>query len=216
MLGWEAADLAEKSGLRRETISKIENSHVQPHENTLGKIFRTFNESGIEFIGTTGVRLKSQFVEVLEGGAGFNTFYDLLYEQLKNHGGTAYANGMDEVLFAKYRLNGESDAIMHRKRMAELVKQRDDVHVKILVKEGVHDFTGSNYSEYRWQPAKYFSDATFYVCGEMLALISFSHEPPPLIILIRSAAFADAYRRSFEVTWANAIVIPTKKPKSVR
>jgi transcriptional regulator with XRE-family HTH domain len=212
MLGWEAADLAEKSGLRRETISKIENGHVQPHENSLGKIFRALSENGIEFIGTVGVRLKSYDVEVLEGGAGFNAFYDFLYEYLNEHGGTAYASCMDETLFAKYRLNGELDAVMHRKRMAELVKRRNDVRVKILVKEGVHNFTGPAYTEYRWQPAQSYSDATFYVYGDTLALISFAHEPAPLIVMIRSAGFADAYRRLFEIAWANAITIPTKKP----
>ena len=95
--------------------------------------------------------------------------------------------------------------------MAELVKRRDDVHVKILVKEGVYNLTGPAYTEYKWQPAKDFSDATFYVYGDTLALISFAHEQPPLIIMIRSAGFADAYRRLFEIAWSNAITIPTKK-----
>jgi len=212
LLGWDATALATKADVSLATISKIENDHVQPHENTLAKILRAFNENGIEFIGTVGAQLKSHHVEVLEGGAGFNAFYDFLYEHLSKNGGTAYASCMDETLFAKYRLNGEADAIMHRERMAELVKRRDDVHVKILVKEGVHNFTGTAYSEYRWQPAKNFSDATFYVYGDTLALISFTHEPAPLIIIIRSAGFADAYRRLFDIAWSNAIPIPEKKP----
>ncbi|MBI1207277.1 MAG: helix-turn-helix domain-containing protein [Azospirillum sp.] len=212
LLDWSAEVLAEKTGLTRVTISKIENSSVQPHENSLGKIFRALSENGIEFIGTVGVRLKSYHVEVLEGGAGFNAFYDFLYDHLNENGGTAYASGMDETLFAKYRLNGEPDAIMHRKRMGELVKRRNDVHVKILVKEGVFNFTGPAYTEYRWQPAKNYSDATFYVYGDTLALISFAHEPTPLIIMIKSAGFADAYRRLFDVAWANAMIVPAKRP----
>src|SRR5277367_4877107 len=87
LLGWEATDLATKSGLSRETISKIENSHVQPHEKTLTSIFRAFNENGIEFTDNSGVRLKPQNVEALVGSAGFTRFYEIVHEHLSKHGG---------------------------------------------------------------------------------------------------------------------------------
>jgi len=210
LLGWEATDLATKSGLSRETISKIENNHVQPHEKTLASIFRAFNENGIEFTDNSGVRLKPQNVEILEGSAGFTRFYDFVYEHLNAHGGVVCISGVDELLFAKYRLNAEVDAIAHRERMAELTKRRRDIKVQILVKEGDYNFVASAYAEYKWQSAKNFSNASFYVFGDTLALISFAHEPAPLIILIRSAAFAEAYRQSFGIAWSNAMK-PSKK-----
>src|SRR5262249_16695463 len=157
-----------KSGLSRETISKIENSHVQPHEKSLASIFRAFNENGVEFTDNSGVRLKPQNVEVLEGSAGFTRFYDFVYEHLSKHGGSVCVRGVDELLFAKYRLNAEADAITHQERMAKLTKKRNDIKVQILVREGDYNFVASAYAEYKWQPAKNFSNAAFYVYGDTL------------------------------------------------
>jgi DNA-binding XRE family transcriptional regulator len=215
LLGWDASDLAAKAELSRETISKIENNHVQPHGKSLAAIFRVFNEHGIQFIDTSGVRLKPQNVETLEGSAGFLAFYDNVYEYLRDHGGRVCVSGVNERLYSKSRLDGGADPEQHRKRMAQLTKSRGDIKVQILVKEGDYNFAASQYAEYKWQPAKDFSNASFYVYGDTLALISFAHEPAPLIILIRSAVFAHAYRQSFDIAWANAIRIPhTKKTSS--
>ncbi|MBP7253233.1 MAG: hypothetical protein KBA75_07100, partial [Alphaproteobacteria bacterium] len=47
-----------------------------------------------------------------------------------------------------------------------------------------------------------------YVFGTSLAVSSFDNQPPTLIILINSAAFADAYRNAFDIAWNNAIIPP--------
>ena len=205
LLDWDSGILAEKTGLTRQTVSRIESDVVQPQENTLMRIMLAFSENGIEFTDNSGVRLKPQSVEVLSDTAGFARFYDFVYEEVRRDGGMICVSGVDEKLFSKYRLNPE----MHRERMRALCKERNDIQMRILVEEGDFNFVASTYASYRWQPRSHFSKAAFYVFGSSLALISFDHQPPPLIILIKSAAFAEAYRNSFDIAWDNAIIPPT-------
>jgi transcriptional regulator with XRE-family HTH domain len=204
LLDWDSATLADKAGLTRQTVSRIESDVVQPQEGTLARLMQAFGEGGIEFTDNSGVRLKPQSVEVLSDTAGFTRFYDYVYEEVRRHGGAICVSGVDEKLFSKYRLNPE----IHRERMRALCAERSDIRMRILVEEGDLNFVASAYASYRWQPKKYFSKAAFYVFGSSLALISFDHQPPPLIILIKSAAFADAYRNAFDIAWDNAIDPP--------
>ena len=207
LLDWDSSALAFKSGLTRQTISRIEADIVQPQENTLARLMLAFSENGVEFTDNSGVRLKPQSVEVLVDTAGFTQFYDTVYEETSRQGGVVCVSGVDEKLFSKYRLNPE----VHRERMRELCKKRGDIEMRILVEEGDYNFVASQYADYRWQPKEYFSKAAFYVFGSCLALISFDNPTPPLIILIKSAAFAEAYRSSFEIAWNHAIIPPGNK-----
>ena len=200
LLDWDAADLAARVGLRRETILSIETSQSRPRAITLDKITEVFNDAGLEFLENSGVRQKTKNFDVLEGASGFLKFYDIVYEHVRARGGNICVNGVDEKQFAKYRANPEA----HRIRMAELAKQRQDFNMKILVREGDHNFTASDYATYRWSPKEYFSPTAFYVFGDHLALISFESDPAPLVLLIQSGPFAEAYRQSFNFAWSNS------------
>lgn len=210
LLDWDSADLAERAGMTRQTVSRIEADIVQPQEGTLAKLMQAFSEGGVEFTDNMGVRLKPQSVEVLSDTEGFTRFYDFVYEEISRHGGMVCVSNVDERLFAKYRLNPE----IHRERMRELCKSRGDIQMRILVEEGDYNFVASQYATYRWQHKSHFSKAAFYVFGSALALISFDHNPPPLIILIKSATFADAYRQAFDIAWSNAIIPPKQSETS--
>ncbi|MCL2469938.1 MAG: helix-turn-helix transcriptional regulator [Alphaproteobacteria bacterium] len=205
LLGWDASVLAQKAGITKEAISRIEGEKVRPHERTLVKLFQAFDEAGIAFTPQSGVQLKQQNVDVLEGTPGFARFYDYIYEYLSNHGGEVCISGVKEALFLKY--HGEY-AQAHIKRMAKLVNQRQDFRMRILVEEGDTDFTSSNYAQYKWQPKEHFSPAAFYVFGENIALISFDHDPAPLVVLIRSSSLAISYKRAFDLAWKMAIDPP--------
>lgn len=205
LLNWDSADLAARAGLTRQTISRIEADLVQPQEGTLARLMQAFSEGGVEFLDSSGVRMKPQNVEVLVDTAGFTRFYDYVYEEISRHGGMVCVSGVDERLFSKYRLNPE----VHRERMRALCEKRGDIQMRILVEEGDYNFVASNYASYRWQSKDQFTKAAFYVFGGVLALISFDNQPPPLIILIKSATFAEAYRNAFDITWKHAIIPPS-------
>jgi transcriptional regulator with XRE-family HTH domain len=208
LLNWDAAKLAHEAGITRVTVSRIETDTVQAQEKSLARIHNAFDQHGIEFTDGSGVRLKQQNVEVLEGSSGFIRFFTSVYEHLSMHGGTIVQSGVNEKLFTKYLADYEETYIS---QMTELYKQRDDITMLILVEEGDYNFVASDYATYRWQPKKYFSPSAFYVVGDRIALMSFTHEPAPLTVVIKSASLAAAYRNSFAQAWAQAQVPPARK-----
>jgi len=203
-------ELANFAGLTKQGVSKIEDGAVQPREGTIADITRVFSERGIDFTESQGVRLKPTNMETLEGREGFIRFFEIMHEHLRTHGDDICVSGVDESLFVKYQ--GDF-ADTHMSRMAELAKQRPNLRMRILIADGDYNFVASDYATYRWQPKELFSPTAFYVFGDCLALISFSHDPAPLVILIKSAAFAEAYRHSFDLVW-KAAKKPTPKEKT--
>jgi transcriptional regulator with XRE-family HTH domain len=192
--------LCKEASIAKKTLNDTLNNKTSYREDTIRKIRSILEIRGIEFIENQGVRLKPHSLETFEGREGFTRFYEVMHEHLRAEGGDICVSGADEKLFAKYRDNPEQ----HRQRMVELLKEQPNLKMRILVAEGDYNFTASGYATYRWQPKEQFSPTAFYVFGDCLALISFSNDPAPLVILINSPAFAEAYRHSFNIVWMNA------------
>ncbi|MDD5586600.1 MAG: helix-turn-helix transcriptional regulator [Alphaproteobacteria bacterium] len=208
LLRWSSATLGEKAGLTRETINKIEDDAVQPREGTLKDIIRVFDENGVEFIENSGVRLKPNSIEEFSGRDGFHHFYDILYADLVTNGGLIYASGVDEKLFCQY-YGDCSRSNKHIVRMNEMMRARGEQYcMNILVCENDSNYVADGYARYRWLSKEYFTPACFYVFNNYLALISFTAIPAPHVILIKSAAFADAYRQLFQKLWETAKIPP--------
>ncbi len=196
LLGWDAKDLAAKAKINTTTIFNIEKGIVQARGGSMEKIARVFDENEIEFTENQGVRFRLSDIEVFQGPDRFNEFTDFLFEHLKVRGGDVCISARDERFFAKYRKDHE----LHRKRMKELVDQ-GNVTFRILATESTFV---SAYAQHRWQPSTNSVPTSFYAFGDCLALISFTHQPPPYVVLLKSGPFAEAYRESFNIAWANA------------
>jgi len=202
LLGWDSAELGQKAGLRRETISNIENDTVQARETSLGDIVRVFDESGVEFTDNEGVRVKPHGVEVLTGAEGLRKFFDNVYEYARTHGGTIMMFGIDETTFVKTITPEFSQNYL--KRMTDVSNARKDLEVLSIVCEGDTNFCASNYNEYRWISKDVFQAVPFYIYGETLAIMDFNTTPGPTIMLLKSRAITNAYRKQFQAFWAMA------------
>jgi len=208
LLGWKSAELAEKAGLTRETISDIENGATNSREGTLERIARVFDENGVDFTDNDGLKLKPKNIETFEGQSRFDEFYEFIHEHLRTRGGDICIYGHNGRIFSKYRKDPE----LHRNRMKELKKQRPAFSVRTLQEEGDDYMPNAAFSEYRWQRKEYFPPTAYYVFGNCVALISFDGPSPPFVILVKSSLFAEAYRRSFDFAWQQAEVPPPVKP----
>jgi hypothetical protein len=208
MLKWENKELGEAADVAEKTAYSVKMGLSRPQPGVLAKIRKALEDSGIEFTEQDGVRRRSESVQVLQGPEDFRTFYDIVYEHVKQSGGTICVSGVDEKLFAKYQ--GDQSQL-HVERMNKLMKERDDIQVEILIREGDTNFTATSYASYRWQSRESFSPTAFYVFGDYLALISFQSENAPKVILIRSSVFAEAYRKQFAEDWSRAKIPPEKK-----
>lgn len=204
LLDWTAQDLATKSGLTRETVSRIEADTVQARDESLGKIIKTIDSYGVEFIENQGVRFKPTGIDIYEGSSRFDEFYDFLYEHLSAHGGEVCLSIYDESALAKNR----SDPNKHRSRMRELTDKDTTITFRVLT--SISNFTSFGYATYR-QPANALPSPTgFYAFGGCLALLSFADPASPYIIVIRSAPMAAAYKQNFDILWENALPPPSK------
>jgi len=208
LLRWSGAVLAEKAGLTRDTINKIEDDAVQPREGTIKDIIRVFDENGVEFTDNFGVRLKPQGVEVLVGHEGLCRFFDGVYEYSSKHGGTILQTGVDEDIFSEHL--GDYSPI-YIKKMTKLVEERKDIKVQALIREGDTNVICSEYAEYRWLSKEMFDPVPFYVYGDCLAIISFQTIPSPTIVLHKIPAITQAYKKQFEALWKMSKPIKQKK-----
>jgi hypothetical protein len=90
---------------------------------------------------------------------------------------------------------------MHRRRMVEIMKQRRDVKVQAILREGDRNMLVPDYIDYRWIGEEVFSAVPFYVYGECLAMMTFQTIPPPTILLCKFPAIAASYRKQFGFFW---------------
>ncbi len=199
ILNWSQQDLAQRTGISATSIGAIENGQTTPRESTLTTIRKTFENSGIEFVGMDGIRKKHADVQVLKGIEGFHTFSFDVYETLKSDSREVLQAYVDDTKFADWL--GE-EAYPHVERMQSLQKKS----FKIIQKEGDSYFPAKSYAEYRWIPSKQFLAVPFIVYGDKLCIILF--EPEPTIIINSFPLVAEAYRLQFNNLWDNAIRPP--------
>jgi transcriptional regulator with XRE-family HTH domain len=198
LAGLSGESVANETGIARSTIYKITAGTAAYRDETMNKIREVLEARGIEFTEQNGVRQKTQGVDMLVGPQGLQHFFDGVYEYAKKHGGTIMQLGIEEDLFWAM---GVEFSEAHRKRMTELVKERQDIKVLAILCEGDTNFIASEYNQYRWISKELFSAVPFYIYGEHLAIMNFQTNPAPTIILHKMPVIANAYRKQFEAFW---------------
>ena len=194
LLNWSQSELSKRTGISTTSIGNIEAGNTQARENTLKVIRQAFENAGIEFIGTEGMRKRTDFIRTFEGREQFWDFYDDIYTTLKENPGEVIVSNADEKKFLSFL--SDEQMKLHRERMIEL----KDVTYRILISEG-DDFlaASSTYAKYRWMPEALFSSVPFYIYGAKLAIIRFN--PEPYVYVIKSQEITDSYRKQFDAIW---------------
>ena len=82
------------------------------------------------------------------------------------------------------------------------------VNVRILAEESNFN---SVFAEMRKSAQKSTAPSSFYAFGKCLALISFTHNPAPYVVLLKSGPFAEAYRQAFNESWERAEIPVVRK-----
>ena len=143
LLLWENEDLARACDITAQTVSNIKRGTTRPQPRILQAMRQALENNGIEFLDHSGVRLRPEGVDIFLGREGFLRLYNLIVARVSVYGGLICVSGVDERLFLKYQ--GDF-AQPYMKRMAELVKMRKDIQMKILIKEGDTNFAASDYA----------------------------------------------------------------------
>ena len=204
LLDWDAAELSKRTEIHRQTIRNIESGRTQAQSGSVERIARALTDAGVEFTEHDGVRLKPPSVDMLTGREGLQQFFNGVYDYARQHGGTIMQFGVEEQKFLDHL--GAEFSSNYLKRMTELSAERKDLRVQAILCEGDTQFLASDYNEYRWISKDVFQAVPFYICGETLAVMDFQTVPGPTVMLLKSRAITNAYRKQFEAFWKIARV----------
>lgn len=203
LLGWDAVELARKTGLTKETISRIEIGQVRPREQTMLKILRVFDESGIEFTEDEGLKIRKSQVRIFSGKEEYKHFLDHIYSVMKDGGRICQFNLSD----GKNLPHADDYAKTHLDRMAQI----ENLDARVLTYKGDYAFP-SSYCQYRWLPEENKALTPYYVYNDFLEMPIYRTDRNVEIISIRSKQLAERYIEQFDLLWETSL-IPDKKVK---
>jgi len=199
LLNWSREDLAQASGLSVPALARVELGDAQARPTTMDRIKATFEGAGVVFTEGSGVRLRTEIVQIYKGTSALETLFNEIYTFASKEGTKAelLCSGFSgEQLFN----NLSKEFIqLHSERMSEL----GGIYFKTLISEDEEDnYYSVKYSEYRKLPKDFFLGVPFYVYGNHLAIITLS--PLVQVILIDEKNIAEVYRQQFKVLWEQA------------
>lgn len=195
LANWTAAELAERAGLSRDGVMKIEADAVQPREGTLADIRAAFGDAGIEFIDR-GVRWKDDTVKVLEGEDAYLDMLEDIYKTLHKSGGEVLWLCSNDQLSIK----GEYEA--------ELRIREAGIRFRSLIEEAKTETVWPR-SEYRQIPSRYFHHNLQVIYANKVARVL---EGGKRILLVDNRELAAAARNLFDLIWS-LMKMPPKPEK---
>lgn len=192
LLDWTIEDLATASGLNKDSIKNAERSHTQPRTTTMAAIRDALERSGVVFTEGSGVKKKSDLVEILEG--------DDCYLRLLDQFMIMKIDGEKEILFSGANERRSSEDVINKSK--QLIER--DFSFRFLLEQSDSYIMG-NLDWYRWIDREYFSPGDVkLICGDVVAyLISWTEKMK--IILIRDKYISDENRRVFNYIWDNGV-----------
>lgn len=199
LLDLSQEQLAAASGISVATIRRIESSHISPRGNTMNSIETALSEAGVEFYGTSGVRLRDEQIITLEGEDCYEQFLESLYPSMKENGG--------EILFMHADLTRASQ----REISTLLLMKKKGIRFRRLAEEG-DTYISFPLKETRWIPSKYFKPNLQVIYNDYVAVCIYPDSKMRKIskvVVVRNKHLAEAMRNDFNFLWDNC-----RKPTS--
>jgi transcriptional regulator with XRE-family HTH domain len=189
LLGLDAAELADRAGLTRATVTNIENSVVQPREATLVRLVQTLVGGGVEFIGERGVALMSENYRLIEGADCYLRLLDEIYHSLRTKPGS-------EVLSIC------TDDNVSPPEVRQAIQRWHDAGIKcrfLSHEKATHfDFP---VLEYRLIPSHLFTNSVMVVFDDKVATLRGLNAA---VLVITDRDQADMLRGLFEMIWSQS------------
>lgn len=205
LLDWTAQVLAEKVGLSREAINKIEDGAVQARAKNLADIRRMLEKHGIEFIGSRGAAFADDQIVTITGENVFVRLLDNIIATLHKTEGA-------EALFACVDDKASPPIVVENYRRL----RKAGTAMRSLVRAGDTYLMGK-LSEYRCLPVEHFHNNATVIYGNKFATVIRDPETgdDTAVIIIHNSHVAAAQRNLFEFMWKHAQK-PTESTAEVR
>jgi transcriptional regulator with XRE-family HTH domain len=201
LLDWTQQELANASGLSKTSINNYERGLADVKEDTLKAIHDAFVKAQVEFVGTDGVRKRSDSVQVLKGADSYFRLIEDIAETLELSRGELLVINMSQAFEQKMtQVNAEKMRSCHSRI------DSTDASVRMLARRG-DDLYFCPPGGYRWLDDRLFSFGEFtFVYGTKMAIKLWYDD---MILIVDSRQASDAERSRFEKMWEQAEIPPS-------
>jgi len=170
----------------------------------MGSIVSALEQVKVEFL-SSGVRLRSNDIAVLEGDDCYLQLLDDIYHTTKDK--------IEEVLF----IYGDCSTVSEEELQGELRIRKKGVKWRILAEEGN---TNLYYpvEDWRWFPKKFFKRNIQLIYGSKIAMgirLDKSRNLTTKMIVIDSAPLAEATKNLFNFVWESCRKPPFSTAKKI-
>lgn len=202
MLDVNQGHVADYLGIAANTLSKIESGQSDVSVSRNSDIQRFYEREGISFTDNDGVQWDKNEIIISHGAQGFSDFLDDVYNTSVKHGTKekpveVFLSNVVHENWTKWM--GPELWKQHAERM---LKDKEIMDVRIIVKENDYNFPAEGYSQYKWFPKEFFNDHSFYSYHDRLVLLSFTDDDVE-IMMTKNLEFAKGYRDLFTIAWEN-------------
>lgn len=187
-------DMAEQTGIARQTIYRFENGAGEMQKANIEKMETVIERRGFDISNPMGVSRKAINTRIYVGRSGYLDFYDDIHRTARDKGGDiCLYNGAPARILEVF---GEEAYARHAARMEEI---KDRYAFRVIVREGETSLIGAAFVEYRFVPAALFSEQTVYIYGDKVAFIDY--RPDVRVLVIDEAGIAATQRVLFNTIW---------------
>lgn len=199
LAGFGQKMVAENIGVDPKSISNIETGKGELSSPNATKLVSFYESRGIEFTDCNGVRQSPSGVRIYNGNAGFQQFYDDIYETARTVGGDmCLYNAASHLVIGAL---GADYVQIQQERMMKLKAKRPDQYTyKVIFAEGDATFFGDTYCEYRWINPEHFNETATFVYGDKVGLATFRNNDVDVVV-IKNAGFAESQKKQFGLLW---------------
>lgn len=191
LLDWTQETLARAAGLSLPGINNLERGLTSPRKETLIAIENALSVAGIDFIDTTGVKLKTPdvAVKIIEGSDFLKIYDEDIFSVLKNKTDIVRMFSCDDRPWMVYGAPTNHLYMDHKTKIG--------FEDRILA-PATTDFITGVPENYRLIDPALFKSVTWQVYADRVAHIIW---PSRKIILNKSQTLADAFAAQFDALW---------------
>lgn len=192
LLDWTIEDLAQASGLNKDSIKNAERSHTQPRTTTMAAIRDALEKAGVEFLPNQGVKRRNELIVTLDGDDANQRLLDDVFKTLAGQdGGCVYIAGVKES-------QSISDLELENLNVHLERLEKAGISEKLLIEEGDQKIIAPK-SFYRTIPSQFFDNTPIQVYGDKIAFVEWG--PPKQIIIIQNKGFSRAMAKLIDLIW---------------
>ena len=187
LLGWSQADLAEKAGVSKPSIIRMEKDLYSVKDDMRRSVEMAFIQDDVEFIDS-GTRINKKIVTIIEGDDCYLKLLDDVEKALIGTDKYMFLSGADETR--------SSNEVTQRTR--EMLKK--GILMRFLIRENDTHIMG-NIQQYRWMEEQLFIDSDVKVVYANKTAYLVYRADKPQIILIEDTNIAEENKRMFSFIW---------------